>query len=97
MQDTYEISKILAVLYIGRGELAIQYRSEPEFLNIFRAQESIPRNHFRQPMQPGGPIRQPYSYSVPSPHRLFKNSSTRLFKNMFMLSFMVVTLKFKIK
>ncbi len=27
-------------------------------------------------MQPGGPVRQTYSYSVPKPHRLFKNSST---------------------
>jgi hypothetical protein len=26
--------------------------------------------------QPGGPVQQPYSYSSPSPHRLFKNSST---------------------
>jgi hypothetical protein len=25
----------------------------------------------RQPMYPGGPVRQPYSYSVPGPHRLF--------------------------
>ncbi len=30
----------------------------------------------RQAVWPGGPVRQPYSYSVPSPHRLFKNSST---------------------
>jgi hypothetical protein len=29
-------------------------------------------------MQPGGPVLQPYSYSVPSLHRLFKNSSTVL-------------------
>jgi hypothetical protein len=29
-------------------------------------------------MQPGGPVRKPYSYSVPSPRRLFKNSSTVL-------------------
>ncbi len=27
-------------------------------------------------VQPCGPVRQPYSYSVPSSHRLFKNSST---------------------
>jgi hypothetical protein len=33
--------------------------------------ESIP-----PAMYPGGPVRQPYSYSVPSPHRLFLNSST---------------------
>jgi hypothetical protein len=44
--------------------------------NISGAQESIPRNRFRQPMQPGGPVRQHYSYSVSSPQRLFKNSST---------------------
>jgi hypothetical protein len=25
---------------------------------------------------PGGPVRQPYSYLVPRPHILFKNSST---------------------
>ncbi len=36
----------------------------------------IPRNEFRQPMWPGGPVRKPYSSSVPSPHRLFKNSSS---------------------
>ncbi len=29
-------------------------------------------NRFRQPMLPGGPVRQPYSNSVPSPHRLLK-------------------------
>jgi hypothetical protein len=50
--------------------------SEPEFLNFSGAQESIPRNQFRQAEQPGGPVRQPYSYSVPGPQRLFKNSST---------------------
>jgi hypothetical protein len=27
-------------------------------------------------MYPGGPVRQPYSYLVPSPHRLFTNFST---------------------
>ncbi len=43
---------------------------EPECLNIEGAQESIPRNQFRQPlwMWPSGPVRQPYSYLVPSPH-----------------------------
>ncbi len=28
----------------------------------------MPRNQFRQAVQSGGPARQPYSYSVPSPH-----------------------------
>ncbi len=51
-------------------------KAETVFLNLKGAQESIPRNRFRLPMQPGGPVRQPYSYSVASPHRLFKNSST---------------------
>ncbi len=31
--------------------------SEPVFLNVYGAQESIPRNEFRQPMLPGGPVR----------------------------------------
>jgi hypothetical protein len=48
------------------------------FLNVYGAQESIPRNEFRQPMYPGRPVRYPYSYSVPSPRRLFKNSSSAL-------------------
>ncbi len=49
---------------------------EPVFLNVYGAQEPIPRHQFRQPMYPGGPVQQPYSYSVPSPHRFFKNSSS---------------------
>ncbi len=44
------------------------YSPEPVFLNFYGAQESILRNRFRQPMNPGGPVRQTYSYSVPSPH-----------------------------
>ncbi len=51
-------------------------KTEPVFLNVYGAQESIPRNEFRQPMYPGGPVRQLYSSSVPSPHRLFTNSSS---------------------
>ncbi len=47
-----------------------QRHSESELLNYEGAQESIPRNQLRQPMQPGGPVRQHYSYSVPSSHRL---------------------------
>jgi hypothetical protein len=39
-----------------------------------------PGNRFRQPMLPGGPVRQPYSFSVPSPHRLLYNSSTGTLK-----------------
>ena len=37
-----------------------------------------PKNRFQgiNSMWPGGPVRQSYSYSVPSPHKLFKNSST---------------------
>ncbi len=49
--------------------------AEPEFLKFQGAPESIPRNQIQQHMQPGWPVRQPYSYSAPSPHRLFKNSS----------------------
>jgi hypothetical protein len=41
-----------------------------------------PRIDSTEPIPPdclawrGGPVRQPFPYSVPSPHRLFKNSST---------------------
>jgi hypothetical protein len=49
---------------------------EPVLLNVYGAPALIPRNEFRQPMEPGGPVRKPYSSSVPSPHRLFKNSSS---------------------
>ncbi len=31
--------------------------AEPVFLNVYGAPESIPKNEFRQPMQPGGPVR----------------------------------------
>ncbi len=50
--------------------------SEPVLLNVYGASELMPRNEFRQPMQSGGPVRKPYSSSMPSPHRLFKNSSS---------------------
>ncbi len=40
-------------------------------------------------MQPEGPVRQPYSYSVPSPRRLFKNYSTVLIE--FTISFLPPT------
>ncbi len=55
---------------IVAGNIHVVYRDG--FLKLFRS----PWNRFRQPMQPGGPVRQPYSYSVPSPHRLFQNYST---------------------
>ncbi len=44
-------------------------RSSETVLKLLGAQESIPRNRFRQPMQPGRPVHQPYSYSVLRPHR----------------------------
>ncbi len=47
---------------------------------IFKLLRS-PRTDSKEPIPPGcvawrGPVRQPYSYSVPSPHRLFENSSS---------------------
>jgi hypothetical protein len=56
--------------------LLISRYPEPILLNVYGALELIPSNEFRQPMSPGGPVRKPYSSSVPSPHRLFKNSSS---------------------
>jgi hypothetical protein len=34
------------------------HTAEAVFVNVYGAQESIPRNRFRQPMQPCGPVRQ---------------------------------------
>jgi hypothetical protein len=48
-----------------------------QILKLLRSQ----RIDAKEPIPPGcvalQPVRQSYSYSVPSPHRLFKNSSTR--------------------
>ncbi len=54
----------------------VALRPEPVLLNVYGAPALIPRNEFRQPMQPGGTVRKPYSSSVPCPHGLFKNSSS---------------------
>ncbi len=44
---------------------------EPEFVIVEGAQESISRNGFRQPMYPGGPVRQiGLSYRPAMQHRL---------------------------
>ncbi len=59
------------LIVILKRALAQWLSAEPEFLNFYEAQKSIPRNRFRQAVWPGGPVRQPYSHSVPSPHRLF--------------------------
>ncbi len=40
----------------AQGRDVLEY-TEPVFLNVYGAQDSIPRNEFRQPMQPGGPVR----------------------------------------
>jgi hypothetical protein len=59
----------------------------PCCLLVFRARifELLrsPRIDYKEPIQvtqPGGPVRQSYSYSVPSPHKFFKNSSTGVMK-----------------
>jgi hypothetical protein len=63
---TYYISSQLLTC---RHQQIVRQKPEPEFLNFKGSQESIPRNQFR-------PVRQSYSYSVPSRQRLFKNSIT---------------------
>jgi hypothetical protein len=40
----------------GEGTEGSVISAEPVFLNVYGAQESIPRNEFRQPMYPGGPV-----------------------------------------
>jgi hypothetical protein len=34
-----------------------RWETEPVFINVSGAQESIPRNEFRQPISPSGPVR----------------------------------------
>jgi hypothetical protein len=60
----------------NRVGVGLLYRpARAGILNFYGAQESIPRNRVRQPMEPGGPVR-PYDNPIPSPHRLFKYSNT---------------------
>ncbi len=40
-------------------------KSEPVFVNVYGAQESIPINRFRQLMKPSGPVRQIGWESIP--------------------------------
>jgi hypothetical protein len=60
-----------------------KFEAEPVLFKVYGAPELIPRNEFRQP---GGTVRKPYSSSVPSPHGLFKNFSSVLVANNFLIS-----------
>jgi hypothetical protein len=53
-------------IVLKRGKSERWQMSEPVFLNFYG-----PRNRFRQHVAYSGPVRQPYSYSVPNPNRLF--------------------------
>jgi hypothetical protein len=48
-----------------------QNTHSPSFSTFVSWLLTTPRNWFRQSICPSGPVRQPYSYSVPSPYRLF--------------------------
>jgi hypothetical protein len=75
-QAVQKASPIPATEYIALYKHIHIHTPETVFLNFLWAQEKlIPMNWFCQPLYPGGPIRQPYSYSVPK-----KNSDTALFK-----------------
>ncbi len=45
------------VLHIIEEGRAASKSLEHVFLNVYGAPEWIPRNEFRQPMKPGGPVR----------------------------------------
>jgi hypothetical protein len=49
-------AKVFRNIYV-HGTICALSLIEPVFLNVYGAQESIPRNEFRQPMEPGGPVR----------------------------------------
>jgi hypothetical protein len=65
----------------ARNQVVIKLSYRPARLHII--EELIPQNQFSGYLKVFkyycGPVRQTYSYSVPSPHRLFKNSSTVLY------------------
>jgi hypothetical protein len=48
-----------------------------QIFKLLRSPRIDSKEPIRQAMQPGGLVRQPYSYSVPSPQRLLKNSSAK--------------------
>ncbi len=58
------------------NKYTVELTQSLEFLNFKEPKNRFQGNQFRQAMQPGGPVRQPDSYSVPSPYGMFKNSST---------------------
>ncbi len=64
----------------GGGAINRDFKNEPVFLHDYGAQESIPRNEFRQlnlcslAGRYDNPI--PPWFLAPSPHRFFKNSSS---------------------
>ncbi len=41
----------------GYEPVQVTWTPGARILNVYGAQESIPRHQFRQPMQPGGPVR----------------------------------------
>ncbi len=54
--------------------IAMGIETGPEFVNVQGAQEQIPRNRFRRPMQPGGPVRQTgLQYRYARLHRMMES------------------------
>ncbi len=51
------------------ADLSCTEAPEPEYVNVKGAEESILRNRFRQPIEPGGPVRQPYLTNRPEQAR----------------------------
>ncbi len=68
MRGVIVLQYVLGVGRGVRGEFVLRVR-------IFKLLRS-PRIDYKETIPPVGPVRQPYSFSVPGPHRLFKNSST---------------------
>ncbi len=50
MGGRQEDTLILSILDRKKGGRDSKWLTEPVFLNVYGAQESIPRNEFRQPM-----------------------------------------------
>jgi hypothetical protein len=58
-QDSTELHSERTVCASSRARICKCLMSaEPVFVNVYGAQELIPMDRFRQPMEPGGPVRQ---------------------------------------
>ncbi len=60
---SFDLSPCIGLSPLSHSPLCIA--TEPVFLKVYRAQESIPRNEFRQSIEPGWPVPIPTRFLAP--------------------------------